>query len=313
MTTGAINNDRFVAKVCEMYYLMDMSQKEIASRLKISRPHICRILSRAREAGIVEIHIHNTFESDTRLEHQLMQLYGLKDVFVVNASGTDNEEQFQEFTREAASYLDNFLSNGMRVGVMSGKSVSMITRQMKSQGIRLGYIVPLVGGIGMVSPDLHANSIAMHMSEEYGGTPLVINAPLIASNAEAASFFRREATIAAVLEEGRSSDVAIVGIGNIDENSTTAKAGGISAEDLQSLVNAGAVSSVCNSYFDSEGKEVRVLSERTIGLGLNDLKNSRVIACAVGENKVKAIRSALLSGYIDVLITNSKTAEKLIA
>ena len=41
---GAIHNDRLMVKVCEMYYLLDMSQKEISVRLGISRPQISRII-----------------------------------------------------------------------------------------------------------------------------------------------------------------------------------------------------------------------------------------------------------------------------
>ncbi len=49
---------------------------------------------------------------------------------------------------------------------------------------------------------------------------------------------------------------------------------------------AGAVASICTSYLDREGKEVgNSLSRRFIGVSLEELKRSRVIAVAIGEKK----------------------------
>ncbi|MBQ9299545.1 MAG: sugar-binding transcriptional regulator [Clostridia bacterium] len=309
---SAIGNPRLVIKVCEMYYLLDMSQKEIASRLKLSRPHVCRIIAQARSSGIVEISIKNPNKSDTDLEHRLVQTFGLQDAFVVTASDAEKSERDRQFSREAANYLDTFLSNDMQVGVMSGKTIFAIAQQMHSPGTRLGYIVPLVGGIGTGNSNLHANSIAMQIASAYHGTSMVINAPSMVSSAEAASILRQEASVSEVLEKGRHCDVTIVGIGNADANSTTAQAGGITMDDLRALKAAGAVSSVCSSYYDKNGNEVDVLTDRSIGLRLSDLKRSRVIACALGQSKVAAIHATLLTKRLDVLMTDSETARSLL-
>ncbi|MBQ9263398.1 MAG: sugar-binding transcriptional regulator [Clostridia bacterium] len=309
---SVINNQRLAAKICEMYYLRDMSQKEISSRLKISRPHICRIIAQARENGMVEIHIKNPHREETTLEHQLLTRFFLEDAMVIDAAGADKAERDAQFGREAAAYLDTFLSNGTQLGVMSGKTVSTIARYMKNDGKHLGLVVPLVGGIGTASSDLHANSIAMQIAAKYGGTSLVLNAPLVVSNAETAAILKQEATIAQVLEAGRHCDAAIIGIGNVDEHSTTAQAGGISEEDLHALREAGAVCSVCNSYYDADGKEVDILSNKSIGVELKDLKKGRIIACALGKSKTQAIHAALMTKRISVLITDADTARCLL-
>ena len=49
---GAIGNGRLIVKVCEMYYLLDLSQKEISARLGISRPQVSRIIAQGRGKGL---------------------------------------------------------------------------------------------------------------------------------------------------------------------------------------------------------------------------------------------------------------------
>jgi len=312
---GVINNERLAAKICEMYYLQDMSQKEIALRLKISRPHICRIIAQARENGIVEIHIKNPHHNETALEHHLTSVFPfLEDAVVIDASDQNKVERDAVFGREAAAYLQAFLTNGSHLGVMSGKTISNIVHYMKNgEGKHLKLVVPLVGGIGNVSPDLHANSIAMRIASIYSATSLVLNAPLVVSNSKTAAILKEEASIAQVLEAGKNCDTAIVGIGNVDQFSTTAQAGGISDEDLAALRSAGAVCSICNSYYDANGHAVSVLSNKSIGIELKDFKKARVIACALGNSKIHAIRAALLTKQISALITDAETARALCA
>ena len=303
---SAVENRRLLAKVCEMYYLMDMSQKEIAARLNISRPQICRMIAQAREIGIVEIRIHNPQEKDTELERRLISRFPLEDAVVVGL-----EEAL--FSREAARYLDSLLASGMDLGVMSGKTVSAVSMQMKGGGKHLGTVVPLVGGIGPASPDLHANAIALTIARKTHAVSLAMNAPLAVSSPEAAALFRQEPAIAQVLEKGKHCDICLVGIGNVDGRSTTAQAGGLSPQDLAGLREAGAVCSVCTSWFDENGREVGGLSARSIGLGLMDLKRSRVIAVARGRSKRQAIAAALKTGRISVLMTDAETARSLLS
>jgi len=311
MPVGAIHNDRLMVKVCEMYYLLDMSQKEIAVRLGISRPQISRIIAQARENRYVEIKIANPYSDETALEQRLMADFHLKDALVVRTMGATSEERMTQFSKEAAVYVDTCLGTGQTVGVMSGTTVAAIVEGMHNSGKRIVAAVPLVGGIGSEQADLHANAIAMRLAREYGGTAMVLNAPLMVSGAETARMLREEESIRSVLDRGCTCDVSLVGIGNVEASSTTAQAGGLTAADLQTLRAAGAVSSVCNSYFDASGAEIDVLQERSIGQRLSDLRHSKVVACAIGLSKVAAIHSALLTGKLDMLLTDLETARAL--
>lgn len=55
------------------------------------------------------------------------------------------------------------------------------------------------------------------------------------------------------------------------------------------------------------------MDERVIGMSLSELgKTSRVMALAGGPSKTFAIRGALRTGVIDLLVTDKFTAERLL-
>ncbi len=310
---GVARNERLMIKICEMYYLLNLSQKEISIQLGISRPQISRILAQARENGCVEIRIRNPYSDESALEQRLMSAYALKDALVVRSMGDSREERMNQFSREAAVYFDSYLGVDQTIGIMSGVTVASIVRHMKNNGKRVKEAIPLVGGIGNECAELHANAIALKLAQQYGGVSCVMNAPLLVSSKEAAAMLRQEPSISTVLEKGRHCDICLVGIGNVESSSTTARAGGLTLEDLRHLKESGAVSSVCNSYFDADGQSVRVLESRCIGKSLEELRHGKVIACAIGQSKVNAIRSALKTGRLDVLMTDFDTATEILS
>ena len=72
-----------LADVAEMYYLEEKNQAEIAKAIGVTRSMVSRILTEARESGIVEIRIQRPLQSDAELESALKEKFGLKDIYVV--------------------------------------------------------------------------------------------------------------------------------------------------------------------------------------------------------------------------------------
>lgn len=307
------DNLRMTIKVCQMYYEDNLSQKEISSQLGISRPQISRLLSYAKTNNIVSVKINNPYIDETRLENLLTEKYQLKDALVLNTNGAGESGKLEEFGRLAASYMDTYIMDNNRVGIMSGGTISSMVWSIKHFERQRLEFVSLVGAIGSASGNFHANVIAQRFAECSGGSCYILNAPVIVQSEEARNLLVNEPEIADVLKKGSSCDVAIVGIGQIDMRSTTARAGAMSIDDIERLKAAGAVASVCTSYIDENGKLMDTeLKGRSIGQTLDKLKNCKTIALAIGNSKVKAIKAALSGGYIDVFITDLETARAII-
>ncbi len=309
----AITDDtRIVIKVCQLYYEQNLSQKEISAQLGISRPQISRLLANARLNNIVSITINNPYAEETRLENELIKKYKIKDALVVDTTSETESNRFEVFSVQAAKHLYAYIRDNDLIGVMSGKTISSLLNAV-SDFERHGLdFIPLVGGIGVINPEWHANTIAQKFAEKTGGKSFVLNAPVIVQNEQACEIFRKEPEIASVLQRGRHCDVTIIGIGQVNMNSTNVRVGAYTQEDIESLERSGAVASVCTSYLNSQGKIIETdLSKRSIGQTLSDIKKSKTIACAIGDSKVTSIKAALQSGYIDVFMTDINTAKQL--
>jgi len=114
-----------------------------------------------------------------------------------------------------------------------------------------------------------------------------------------------------LLEKARNVDIALVGIGAPIGSSNLVETGYFEKEQIKEMQNLGVAGDICSRFFDEEGQVCDLeINKRTIGINLDDLKNiNEVIGVAGGEEKVSSIVGALKGGFLDVLITDAKTAK----
>jgi len=123
-----------------------------------------------------------------------------------------------------------------------------------------------------------------------------------------------DSNIRKVVDQWARLDAAVVGIGSLVPPSTLLEEGGFSAEDLDSLREAGVVGDMCMSFFNIDGEHVSTpLEARMIGVSLAQLRSIEcVVAIAGGVNKACAILGALRTGVVDVLVTDDVAARKVL-
>lgn len=310
---STMSNKRLMIKVCELYYIQNKSQKEISALLGISRPQICRLITAARESEIVNISISNPYVRETELENRLIDRYSVSDTWVVDSTGEDGENAMQSFAREAARLIEDYIPQDSRVGVMSGYTGKAIIDSMEQSSKKLKLVVPLIGGISTTDRSVHADTLALKLAALHGASALNLNAPAVVSDSNLADSLKKEESIAKVLELGKKVDISLVGIGTLSPKATNIQLGSLREQDVEELQGHCAVASICSSYLNQDGQEVgEEITQRSIGVSLSDVKKSRIIAVAIGDSKVKAIKAVLKSGKIDVLVTDILTAKKVL-
>ena len=73
-----VDDVRLMIKVCDLYYNRQISQQKIAQELGLSRPTVSRLLSSAKEQGVVTITISDLDEIQYwELERQLEERWHL--------------------------------------------------------------------------------------------------------------------------------------------------------------------------------------------------------------------------------------------
>jgi DNA-binding transcriptional regulator LsrR (DeoR family) len=246
------------------------------------------------------------------LERELEERFGLREAIVVSGQG-DVQVSQSALGRAAARFLERNVRRGSAVGVSWGTTLRAVIDQLRRRPLR-PTVVPLVGGVGQVSPGIHANDLAHAIADAFGGRVQLLHAPAIVASRGVRQALLRDSGIAKVLATARQVELALVGIGGLVPSSTLVQSGFFSADDLAALRRRGAVGDVCTRPFASDGSPVDGdLDRRILAIDLPDLRRiTTVVAVAGGAAKAEAIRGALVGRLVDVLVTDHLAAREIL-
>lgn len=308
---------RLMAKVARMYYVQGIRQQGITERLQVHQSTVSRLLKRAREANLVRFSVTEPPGIFSNLEDQLCALYALKDAVVIDSSG-EEDALVRDLGAASAFYLETTLKPGTKIGISSwSRSLfAMVDALHPGDYCRGGKVVQILGGIGNVGVQQEAMYLAQRLAAGIGASPVLLQAPAIVASVEARRVLSREPLVREALGSFDNLDLALVGIGSMEPSKLLASSGNMfTAEERAELSRKGAVGDICFRYFDAQGVAVKSpLMQRVIGIEPATLKDvGRVVGVAGGKRKAQAILAALRGGWIDVLITDRRTAETLLA
>jgi len=315
MSTLEHENARLMTKVARLYHEQGLSQPNISSRLHISQSRVSRLLSKATEVGIVRTTVVNTAGVYAELEDVLEKKYAVSEIVIVDTA--DSEEQIlKSLGSAAAHYLESTLTGGDKIGISSWSATLLSTVEaMRPKVSKVAdEVVQVIGGVGESNAQAHAVRLAGRLAEVTGARVSYLPAPGLVSTPEAARALFTNQNISSVLNSVGELTLLLVGIGSIEPSKLLKESGNsLSEKERKELAKLGAVGDVCMRYFDENGKSLKTnLDKRIIGISADQLKKiSRRVAVAGGARKHKAIRAALEGGWINVLITDHKTAKKL--
>jgi DNA-binding transcriptional regulator LsrR (DeoR family) len=307
---------RLMAKIARMYYDQGMRQKEITERLSIHQSTVSRLLQRAREANIVRISVMTPPGVFSETETALEKRFGLKEAVVVEARH-DEEHLVRDLGAAAAFFLQTTVKPGAIIGISSWSRAlfAMVEALHSSDSGRGGSVVQILGGFAAAGTHFHATHLAQRLAGLVGATPVLLQAPALVGSAEARRVLMRDASVRRAADMFAHVNLALVGIGSMHPSPIVVSSGNaFSAQEMQELKKQGAVGDICFRFFDEKGNQVRSpLNNRVVGIELNALRHiERVVGIAGGPLKLSAIRAALVSNRINVLITDSETASSLL-
>lgn len=298
-----------------MYYEDNLIQAEIASRLGISRSSVSRLLSEARELGIVDITIHWPGGSTGDLGARLKHTFGLHDVQVVRAGARGYPQVVEALGRAAARLLEDRLGDGMTLGISWNTGVYQVVRAFQAarrMGVR---VVQLTGSAAPSNPLLDGPDLARWLAHMLGGHYIYLPAPLVVDSRATRDALLKDRAITECLEIARQADIALVGIGTVfPPLCSLLQTGYLTEEELAEITAMGGVGDILTTFYDIEGNILPLsLHERTIGLSLERLRSIEcVIGVAAGIHKAPAIVGALRGGYLSCLVTDDQAAHEVL-
>jgi DNA-binding transcriptional regulator LsrR (DeoR family) len=313
-----VDQQRLMTKVARLYHTHGYRQTDIAERLQISQSRVSRLLTQAEEAAIVRIVVAPPRHVYGELEEMIESRYGLSEVHVIEALGADEAELNRDLASAMASIFHELALEVDTIGFTSwSRTLRQMVDGLQPLRTRAEHVVEMLGDLG--PPDLQhgAARSTQRLAKLTGCQPVFLRIPGVVPSPEVKDALLNQDLYArralAMLDD---VDFAFVGIGPAEvvpplrsgENFFTQK-------QLDKMRRKGAVGQVCLRFLDADGSPIPTpLDDLVIGATTEQIKAARRRwAVAGGPRKYAAIRAAVIGGWVDSLVTDTGTAEYLVA
>lgn len=202
-----------LAYVARRYYLEDQKQSDIARELGVSRPLISRMLSDARELGVVEITIHEPGEEGRRLLDRLCACFQLRGGAL--AEEGDDRLTNRALCQQTMALLDQL--DTRRLGIGWGHFIGQLVSWLEEgepRTSRIEHLSPLVGNAGVPIRNYHSNENVRLMAERLGATPHFLYLPALAESFEEKQVLCSTELYRQIEKQWARLDTVLVNIGN---------------------------------------------------------------------------------------------------
>jgi DNA-binding transcriptional regulator LsrR (DeoR family) len=305
------------SNVARLFFDRQLSKVEIANRLGISRFRVARLIGQALDDGLVRIEFRDRPAEDRAAARGLEDRFGL-DLAAIAADGETGS--VDRVAALAALVLDGLIGTGETIGIAWGSTLARVARRLPGRTDSDLEVVQLAGSSLGLDRGLDPAEVSRVAAERLGARHLGLFAPAFVDSTELRDAMLREPDIAAATGAFDRLSLAIVGIGSIGvavdgPDSSLLRSGAIRDEDMARLRAAGAVGDLIVHAFDRDGRFVAAdLSARAMAIDVQRLQRARrVVAVAAGAGKAEAIRGALRTGVIRILVTDTAAARAVVA
>ncbi|BAS18237.1 deoxyribonucleoside regulator [Arthrobacter sp. Hiyo8] len=305
-------------RAAQMYYLQDLTMDAIARELRTSRSTVSRLLSSARESGLVQIQIRSPLDSAPELERMIRNHYGV-DVHVVPVLDTLNEaETLDRVATQAAKTIGPLVDSNAIIGVAWGATISAVSRHLTRKITHGSTIVQLNGAGNMQTTGItYASDIMRRFGIAFGARVEQFPVPAFFDHASTKTAMWNERSVQRVLDLQARMSIAIFGVGSVhsDYPSHVYAGGYLDETDLNLLASSDVVGDVATVFFRADGSSDGItLNERSTGPSHEQLRQVRRRICVVsGASKINGLRGALEAKLATDLILDEATAKRLVS
>lgn len=308
---------RDALRAAQLYYLQDITMEAIASELHVSRSSVSRLLSFARDTGLVEIQVKSPVDRVSAAVQRIRERHGVTAHIVPVPRATNEVDRLERVAVTAARILTPFFDSNMTMGVAWGSTISAVSRHLPQKVTHSSSIVQLSGAANTLSTGIdYASEIMSRFGRAYGATVEQFPVPAFFDDPATKEALWRERAIRRVLDIQKRMDIALFGLGSTfaDVPSRVHIGGYLDDADYASLTAAGVVGDLASVFYRSDGTSEGIeMNARSSGPSLDLLRRvPRRIGVVSGRAKLPALLGALAAGLITDLIIDEVTAHLII-
>jgi DNA-binding transcriptional regulator LsrR (DeoR family) len=216
----------------------------------------------------------------------------------------------------AGRFLLEQALDGAVIGISLGETVQRLVAQLPARIPAKAEVVQLIGGRGGITSEVSSITLAIDLARRFGTEPHLLFAPAVVDSAQRQVLLAHD-DLRATFDKFTRLDIAVLGVGSLTEAATSRlRYGGVIDDALHGdLIRRGAVADVLSYVLTDDGEVLSSgLENRTISIGLDDLRRTpHRIGVASGWRKSRAVRAAIASGLVNILVTDSQIGSALIS
>ena len=315
-----MNENQLMARAAWLYYVAGLNQEATSKRMKLTRARVNKLLSLARETGLVSIEINERHVGLLAQEEAIRVEFGLDFClatpelgFSPNAGDAPTNIALNMVGAAGAQFLREQINenNSAVIGTGWGRTLESLSRHMSGITAPKVKFFSLMGSLTSNS-SFNPFEVVHALAQATDAEGYFLPAPFIADSQDDKAVFLSQRAIAQTISLAERADFALVSVGELTENSLLRRQNMISEDEAISLRSAGAVGDTNGIFFDQNGKPVEHdLNQRTIAIDLPLLAKTNTVVLSAGQEKLVATQAILRSGVVKGLIIDGDSARAL--
>jgi DNA-binding transcriptional regulator LsrR (DeoR family) len=315
MSTGRRHGDE-IAQAAWLYYVGNLSQQQVSDRLGVSRFKVNRMLTDAREQGMVRVSVEHRTSATLALADRLVDTFGLGEVQVapVPAPTDDGEYERTAVGILAANYLARVASADQRlvIGVGWGRTLSAMADNLSGVSNRNLTFVSLMGSVTHATRTA-PGVVCVRLAAQTGGRAMLLPAPFIADDEAACAAILDQRLVRETLNVARHASHALMSVGECRDGAILFESGIFSPEQMAELRRNNVVADCCGVFFTADGAVADIpLNRCTPCVKPAEMGAMDVLVTAAGITKAAATLAVLRAGFVNRLMIDEALARALL-
>lgn len=295
-----------------LYHHDRLNQNQIAEILGVSRASIVKYLQQARAQDVVTVAVQPDRVALVEVSVALQKRFGLRHALVIPDDGGARDVAHR-LGEAGARWLAQELRPRDVLGVAWGRTVLALSQALPRAVLPDLTVVQILGSRSN-EEGFSAEQCTSNIAARLGARCVNIFAPAVLSRPDLREMLLEEPLLKEQFVRVRACNRTLLGICTVKRNSLIFDSGLISAEVSRHYIARGAVGVICGRFFDADGRPVLgEVDDRMVGLTLEELARVPVrLGVAGGAEKTDALLGALRGGHLTELVTDERTARRLL-
>ena len=319
-----LSDDELIGRVAWLCYVFGLNQGEAAARLGLHRSRVNRLLAEGRDRGLIQVTINHSLVRDFEREQAIAGAFKLDFCLATLETGFAplNADAHLAALHSAAarrsvgmvcaSVLRGKLeADAQTIGVSWGRTIEQVALHLPTARNPALKFVSLIGSL---TRNAIANpfEVVQAFAVRTGGEVHFLPVPFVADSVEDRDVLMSQRMVRDAMELAWAADLYLISVGELAETSVLRQQQIITAEEMRSLREHGAVCDTLGAFFDADGQIVRhPLGDLSLSVGVENLRGRNVVLLSAGLEKVGATAALLRSGLVRGLIIDGDSAARL--